>query len=168
MNAMSTRTTTDGGSTSAVRRARRPAAIARVTATGISIAGSLGIVGSLARADQADTSSVTSVGSDVGTTTPDDVRPAASVVSVATTTTVVIEVHRTVYVDEFGNPVEPPPVTVLAPSTASSPVTTAPTRVRTSQPTVSTVPGTSTTVAAPATTVRTPPPPPSCSGSNCP
>lgn len=145
---------------------RRPAAYARVAATGVSLAGAVALVGVMNAGARPKASSPASV-------TDPPVTDAA-----ATTTTpappdsvVVIEVHRTVYVDEHGNPVDSSAVPQV-PSTAIAgrPTrTTVPSRPRTTNgSSAGSGSNSTTTTAAPPTTVRRTTTVPACSGSGCP
>ena len=142
-------------------RARRgPAALTRLAATGISTAGGLALVGVMAASTgpPAPTADAASVSGPAVSEPQPSVAPPGSVV--------IIEVHRTVYVDEAGNPVDPASVssTVAAPGVGTTP-TTGPRRS-----TTTTTPGrvTSTTAAVPRASTTTTSSAPRCQGSNCP
>ena len=86
---------------------RHTAAAAKIVTTGLATSGFLGTVGMLAVHGAAPAQS----------TTPAQVQPATP-----STVIVVDTVHRTVYVDEFGNPVTPPAApTALAADSSSAP-----------------------------------------------
>lgn len=159
---------------------RRPTMVARVAATGISVAGTAALVGVMSSAQSGASSAETPDASAVPVATAEQgvVGAARAGDAPASTEVVVIELHRTVYVDEHGNPVTPNnpaeqstsgPVSVPATGPATRPATRSTTRP-TTQPTSTTA----TTVAAPSTTstrtttVTTAPPRPRCSGSGCP
>jgi len=162
------------------RHPRRPAAIARVAATGLSAAGVFAIIGVMAAPSHStNTNNVVDPSSVTDPPVTD-----ASVVETAPDSVVVIEVHRTVYVDENGNPVDPhqtiPPnstnashsttgTTVKSGGSSGSKATTSTSTTTVGGSTAgSTAPRTtvpSTTVPRPTTTKPKPPP---CSGSKCP
>jgi len=161
------------------QHSRRPAAYARIAATGVSLAGAVAMVGVMNAAAQSNAASVTDppvTDAWADTTVPDS----------APTSVVVIEVHRTVYVDENGNPVDADDIggaddddenVTQVPSTSAARRTT-----RTTVPASGSGGTTRTTVGpgstsgsgagssstAPPTTVRRTTTVPSCSGSGCP
>jgi hypothetical protein len=138
-------------------------------ATGISTAALLGVVAGLAR-DAAG-------GQGAALPTPEPLAPSATVpvmpasvtpstiVPVTPETVVVVrEIHRTVYVDEHGNPVGPPTVAAAAPTPATA--------RRNSRSIAAPAAPPAPPQAAPAPPPRpgpvAKPQPPACSGSKCP
>jgi len=134
------------------KRKRHPAVVGRVMATGISTAALLGVVAGLAH----------DAAGGQGETVPIPEPSAPSTIVPVTPETVVVvrEIHRTVYVDEHGNPVGPPTVAAAASAPAS----------RSSRSLAA--PATPPPQAAPAPPPPPPPAakpsPPACSGSKCP
>lgn len=145
---------------------RRPAAYARVAATGVSLAGAVALVGVM------NAGAAPKASSPVSVIDPPVTDAAATTTAPAPPDSVVIiEVHRTVYVDEHGNPVDPSAVSQVPPTSVAerSTRTTVPSRPRTTTNS-STGAGSSptTTTAAPSTTARRTTTVPACSGSGCP
>ena len=141
-------------------RRRHPALAGRVMATGMSTAALLGVVAGLARGAAGGQGGAEPISEPSAPSTTVPVTPPPVAVT-PETVVVVREIHRTVYVDEHGNPVGPPTVAGAAPAPAG----------RGSRPTAA--------LAAPpppqAAPAPPPPPPPAakpsppaCSGSKCP
>ena len=110
---------------------RRPAALARAAATGISVVGAVAMVGVLNASAQNNSASDTA-----DTQPPADpaVTDSAGAIVTEPRPTVVIEVHRTVYVDEHGNPVDPSAVTAPPVGTDSPTGTTVRRRAAATRP----------------------------------
>ena len=88
----------------AAKPKRRPALVARIVVTGISTAGTFGIVGALASA-----ASTSNAASSADPAVTDPLAPDSATVPATTRAApvVVLEIHHTVYVDQYGNPVDP-------------------------------------------------------------
>ena len=156
------------------KRKRHPALAGRVMATGISTAALFGGVAGLAHeGGRGQGKALPLPGPTIPSTTLPVSSPPAPVPVTPETVVVVREIHRTVYVDENGNPLGPPAAPAAAPA-APPAAGHAPVR-RSSGPAAGPAapPAPAPAVAAPPPPPPPPPPvakpsPPTCSGSKCP
>ena len=144
------------------KRKRHPAVVGRVMATGISTAALLGVVAGLAHDAAGGTGEALPIPEPPTPSTAVPVTPPPVPVT-PETVVVVREIHRTVYVDEDGNPVGPPTASAAAAApapagrnsgSAAAPATPPPAQAAPAPP--------------PPPPPAAKPSPPACSGSKCP